>query len=103
MLPITDDRMTQQAARSLLHQLDEDNASQAADVEELRTLRQHVRASVYYLLTRDFEHLIRICYRMDIPESDFAAALGGATMDAVAEHLADSMIRRERNRLKTLA
>jgi hypothetical protein len=56
---------------------------------------------IFGLLESDFEHLVNLMYRMDIPENQFRVALQGNNREEIALQLATLVVERELLRVRT--
>lgn len=67
-----------------------DEPSLIDEQQFLKTLEQHFS----YLLDNDFERLLQIMYRIDVPEREFALTLQPKTERTVANELAELVYKR---------
>lgn len=70
-------------------------------IESKDELRNALEALIIHLLDHDFQRLLNTCYKIDIDETTFKHILSQAAPDDVALKLADEVLRREMQKVKT--
>ncbi len=69
--------------------------TELADALSAETLEARLTKVVQYLLDKDFQRLINIMYRIDLPESTFQQVLANEEPDQIATSLAKHILERE--------
>ncbi len=69
--------------------------TELADALSVETLEARLTKVVQYLLDKDFQRLINIMYRIDLPESTFQQILANEEPDQIATSLSKHIIERE--------
>jgi hypothetical protein len=64
-------------------------------VVNAESLLQWLTEQVHQLLLGDFEKLMQVLYRIDVPESAFHSAMDSPNLRTCAAHIAQAMIDRE--------
>ena len=83
-------------------QLNEDEALISGDESvDLNTLHKKLSILVAYLMENDMHRLLNAMYRLDVSEIKFHEAMQSMSREEAAIHLADLIIEREVQKVKT--
>lgn len=66
-----------------------------ADTLSVDSLERRLTKVVQYLLDKDFQRLINVMYRIDLPESTFQHVLANEEPDQIASSLSKHILERE--------
>lgn len=69
--------------------------TELADALSIESLESRLTKVVQYLLDKDFQRLINIMYRIDLPESTFKQVLASEEPDKIANSLAKHILDRQ--------
>jgi hypothetical protein len=82
-------------------QLDEDEALMKEEHIDLSTLHEKLSMLVAYLMEHDMHRLLNAMYRLDVSEARFHAAMQSDSKQEAAIRIADLIIEREMQKVKT--
>lgn len=88
-------------SESIIQDFHLDSDNELVSIRHMDDLRHKLEKIVAYLLDNDFERLINALYRLDINEEKFKLALAGFGETEVAQKIADLIISREIQKIKT--
>jgi hypothetical protein len=88
-------------SKSIIRDFHFDPDNELVSIKHIEDLKRKLEKIVAYLLDNDFERLINAMYRLDIHEEKFKMALAGLSGGDVAQKVAELIIAREMQKIKT--
>ena len=82
-------------------QLEDDELIGGEDIPDINNFHEKLSILIAYLMENDMHRLLNAMYRLDVSEAKFYVAMQSLSKEEVARQVADLIIEREMQKVKT--